>query len=42
MQTQGLAAAVVENRDRVPVGHADYQRTEVLGVGRDGEPQREE
>jgi hypothetical protein len=35
-------ATIAENRDRVTVGDADHQRTEVVGVGRQGEAQCEE
>jgi hypothetical protein len=42
MQTQGLVASVAQNRDRVTVRDADYQRTEVFGVSGEGKTQREE
>jgi hypothetical protein len=42
MQTQGLAAAVAENSDRVTVGDADHRRTEVLGADCEDKTQREE
>jgi hypothetical protein len=42
MQTQGLVPADAQDRDRVPIGDADHQRTEVFGVRGEDETERED